>query len=72
MTALNLVINEIKEVNEAKNDGSTISQDATNEELLSIFSKFDLEDDEDFLLNKFGISGYQSIRDAEQGIYAGL
>ena len=66
---LNKIIEEIKNVNESRFDGSTISQDETNEEILYILQKYDLEDDYDLLAKTFGTAGADKIREAEQGYY---
>ena len=69
MDILNNIINQIQAVNASRADGTTISQDETNAELLYILQQFDLEDDEDLLCDRFGLDGYHKIRDAEQGMY---
>lgn len=75
---LEFVLAQIKKVNDAREDGQTISTDDTNEELVSIFHDaankftsidFEFVDDEEALMQLFGYDGYCSIREAEQGIY---
>jgi len=68
---LDFIIEEIKTVNNGRYDKSTISDDETNEELISVFHDamnkfssidFDLIDDEDSLAKLFGQDGYEAIR----------
>ncbi len=67
MNKLEKIIAEIKSVNESR--GCNMSDDADNDQLISILSKFDLPDDADILENAFGLDGLHRIRDAEQGLY---
>jgi transcriptional regulator with XRE-family HTH domain len=73
---LEFILSEIKKENEARANETTISDDNTNECLISVFhdalNKFEnieLVDDEDKLIEVFGLDGLHRIRDAEQGIY---
>lgn len=75
---LKFILVEIERKNTERQDGSTISDDETNEELVDIFFDvgnkfayldFELKDDEDYLTSLFGYDGYCAIRDAEQGNY---
>ena len=72
-TELKNIIQAIKEKNSQRNDGKTISCDDTNEELLHILTVNmlcdNITDDEDFLADYFGLDGFHSIREAEQGMY---
>jgi len=65
------IIDEIRAVNESRKDGSTISNDDTNEELINIFRilDVDVEDDEDALRQAFGDVGFEDMREAESGCY---
>jgi len=65
------IIDEISAVNESRKDGSTISDDDTNEELMNIFRMLDVdvEDDKDALRQAFGNVGFEDIREAESGCY---
>jgi DNA-binding XRE family transcriptional regulator len=75
---LKWIISEIERINSEREDGRTISEDETNQELVDIFHRtankftdidFELVDDEDALTNVFGSAGFQAIREAEQGRY---
>lgn len=75
---LEWIISEIERINSEREEGGTISEDETNQELVDIFHRaankftdidFELVDDEDALTNVFGSAGCQSIREAEQGRY---
>lgn len=63
---LNLIINKIHSENERH---GVMSEDEDNGRLLSILSKYELEDDEEMLEDAFGDDGLHRIRDAEAGIY---
>jgi len=65
------IIDEIRAVNESREDGSTISDDDTNEEIMNIFRLLDVdvEDDEDALRQAFGDVGFEDMREAESGCY---
>ena len=66
---LSQIIKDIKKENDGRKDGSTMSDDTSNEVVLSILEKHDLEDDAEQLEARFGVDGYCAIRDAEAGIY---
>lgn len=61
------IVSEIKQANDDRE--TTISNDQSNEVILEILQKYGLDDDEDLIIEKLGIGGLHSIRDAEQGIY---
>ena len=63
------IVSEIKTANNARLDGSTISQDQTNEEIQRILSSHGISDDADEIERKLGLDGLNAIRDAEAGIY---
>jgi hypothetical protein len=70
---LKKIIEKIKQSNEKI--GQPMALDDSNERLLEIFHDlnnfldYELIDDEEFLINKFGLDGYELICDAENGIY---
>ena len=66
---LKKIITAIKAENDARIDGSTMASDHTNECLIGIFSEFGIIDDEDEIINMFGVDGLQAIREAEAGLY---
>jgi len=75
---LEFILSEIKKVNDKREEGETISEDETNQELTDIFHHasnkfsaldFELVDDEDALTDIFGYVGFCDIREAEQGRY---
>jgi len=70
-SAVEKIVAKILAVNELREDGSTISDDDTNEELMNIFRTLDVdtEDDEAALRQAFGDTGCERIREAEFGCY---
>lgn len=68
-------MNVIKQVNDARTDGSTISTDQSNHELMSIFADISrhadltFDESEHCLSEIFGLHGPLVIRDAEQWLY---
>lgn len=65
---LSAIINDIKNANKA--NAKPISEDQTNEVVLNILRAHGIEnDDEDLLIKKFGVAGYEKIREAEAGLY---
>ncbi len=69
---LNAVLAEIKNENDARDDGTTLSNDSDNEVMLNILldhADDNCADNEDDLTEKFGYDGYCLIREAEGGNY---
>jgi len=71
MNTLDKVLAEIRKVNESREDGTTMSGDDTNEDLINIFRVLEVgaADEEESLCKLFGEDGYYAIREAEQGYY---
>lgn len=73
---LEFILVEIKKENESRTDGTTISGDDNNQILINIFHDagnkftdidFEIVDQEEELIELFGVDGFNSIRDAEAG-----
>jgi len=72
------ILAEIKKENESGHRENCMSQDSDSQCLVNIFHdamnkfsdiEFNLIDDEDALVEIFGQAGFESIREAEQGVY---
>ena len=75
---LAFILIKIKKENDSRVDETTISEDDNNECLINIFQAagnkftdidFDISNDEEILIDLFGLDGFWAIREFEQGIY---
>jgi hypothetical protein len=61
--------NIIKKIKQSNEEDGVMSNDYSNERLLLILQDDDLIDDEDMLIDNFGLDGFHEIKDAENGMY---